>query len=145
MAINKENLGLIFINSIGTTWDGNSMYEFLFTSDINNIKDGEEWYWDLTPASGKPIPPSKEYVNAVAKITTDLNLDLIQDSDTFAFWDAVDGIVALGWENLSGYDAYPESRLVFRYGESYQSIEDKLYNKDITIESNIKKNEKTRN
>ena len=142
MSINKENLALIFINSIGTTWDGNSMYEFLFTNDVSNIKDGEEWFWDLTPATGKPTPPSKEYVNGVAKITTVLNLDLIQDSDTFAFWDAVDGIVALGWENLSGYDAYPENRLVFRYGETYQSIEDKLYNKDITIESNIKKNEK---
>ena len=41
--------------------------------------------------------------------------------------DCVDGIVALAWEDMSNYEEYPEPiRLVFKYGENIESVEDKL-------------------
>jgi hypothetical protein len=48
-------------------------------------------------------------------------------------WDAVDGIIALGWENMENYDEYPEKRLFFTFGEEFNSVEDKLYEKDLVI------------
>jgi hypothetical protein len=60
----------------------------------------------------------------------------VQESDSFAVWDAVDGIVALGWENMEGYDEYPEKRLFFTFGEEISSVEDKLYEKDMVINYN---------
>ena len=49
--------------------------------------------------------------------------------------DALDGIVAIAWENLNNYDAYPEDgRLYFMFGESYDTVESKLAIKHILIE-----------
>ena len=48
-------------------------------------------------------------------------------------WDAVDGIVAMAWENMEGYDDYPDKRLYFSFGEKISSVEDKLYEKDMVI------------
>ena len=58
---------------------------------------------------------------------------MVQKSDTFAVWDAVDGIIALAWEDISDYDEYPDSRLYFKFGEDIKSVEDKLYEKDIIL------------
>ena len=62
-----------------------------------------------------------------------MKLDLVQESDSFAMWDAVDGIVAMAWENMEGYDEYPDKRLYFSFGEEISSVEDKLYEKDMVI------------
>ena len=36
-------------------------------------------------------------------------------------------IVALGWEDITNYESYPEDgRLIFNFGESYISVENKL-------------------
>jgi hypothetical protein len=44
--------------------------------------------------------------------------------------DAVDNVVALGWEKDSDID----NRLVFHFGMSEQQVKDKLYEKDIILE-----------
>jgi hypothetical protein len=59
---------------------------------------------------------------------------LVQQSDTFSVWDAVDGVIALGWENIDEYDEYPEIRLWFKFGEEIKTVNDKLYEKDIVLE-----------
>ena len=51
-------------------------------------------------------------------------------------WDAVDGIIAMAWENLEGYDEYPEKRLFFEFGEKIDSVESKLYEKDMVLSYN---------
>ena len=48
-------------------------------------------------------------------------------------WDAVDGVIAMAWENMEDYDEYPDSRLHFSFGEEKQSVEDKLYEKDMVL------------
>ena len=67
---------------------------------------------------------------------SELKLDVIQESDSFAMWDAVDGIIAMAWENLEGYDEYPEKRLFFEFGEKIDSVESKLYEKDMVLSYN---------
>jgi hypothetical protein len=122
---------LIYINNVGKNWEGDYLYEFLF-SDTNENIDGEDW--DAVPASGRPQPPHAEFVKAVGKVTTDIKFNLVQNSDTFAVWDAIDGIVALGWEDIDAYDEYPESRLWFSFGMDKNDVGDKLYERDIHID-----------
>lgn len=124
---------LIYINSVGKNWEGDYLYEFLF-SDTNENIDGEDW--DAVPASGRPQPPHSEFVKAVGSVTTNIKFNLVQDSDTFAVWDAIDGIVALAWEDIDTYDEYPESRLWFSFGMDKNDVNDKLYERDLHIEYN---------
>lgn len=124
---------LIYINKVGKNWEGNYIYEFLFSNSTDDV-DGEDW--DAVPASGRPETPHSEFVKSVGRVITDIKFNLVQDSDTFAVWDAVDGIVALGWEDIDGYDEYPESRLWFSFGSDMDEVNDKLYERDLYIEYN---------
>ena len=124
---------LVYINKIGQNWKGNYIYEFLFSDVVEDI-DGEGW--DSYPSSGNPEPPEGRFVKETGLLNTTLKLDLVQESDSFAMWDAVDGIVAMSWENMEGYDEYPEKRLFFSFGEDIKSVNDKLYEKDIVLNYN---------
>jgi hypothetical protein len=122
---------LIYINKIGKDWEGNYIYQFLFSNSTNDI-DGEDW--DAVPASGRPQSPNSEFVQEVGTLNTDIKFNLVQDSDTFAVWDAVDGIVALGWEDIDSYEEYPESRLWFSFGLEIDAVNDRLYERDLILE-----------
>ena len=124
---------LVYINKIGQNWKGNYIYEFLFSDIVKDI-DGEGW--DSYPSSGNPEPPEGRFVKETGLLNTTLKLDLVQESDSFAMWDAVDGIVAMSWENMEGYDEYPEKRLFFSFGEDIESVNNKLYEKDIVLNYN---------
>lgn len=127
---------LIYINKVGKEWNGTYVYEFLFSNSIENV-DGDEW--DSVPASGRPEPPHPEFVKSFGVLKTDIKFNLVQESDTFALWDAVDGIVALGWEDVDDYDVYPESRLWFKFGSDINEVNDKLYERDLVLEYNKEK------
>jgi len=124
---------LVYINKVGQNWKGNFIYEFLF-SDILKKIDGDGW--ESYPASNNPQPPDEKFINKTGALVTEMKLEIVQESDSFAMWDAVDGIIALAWENLEGYDEYPESRLFFSFGEEIKSIESKLYEKDLVLNYN---------
>jgi len=59
-----------------------------------------------------------------------IDMELVQNSDFFCMKDAIDNVVALGWEKDSDID----NRLVFHFGMSEQQVKDKLYEKDIILE-----------
>lgn len=134
----KDSLYLIYVNQVGKDYRGNYIYEFIFSDTTDNI-DGENW--DLFPASGRPEPPHDSFIKQVGRLESELKLDVIQNSDTFAVWDAVDGVIALAWENINAYDSYPEQRLCFTFGESIESVSNKLYEKDLTLVYNKKQYE----
>ena len=124
---------LVYINKVGQNWKGSFIYEFLFSDTLKDM-DGEEW--DSYPASNNPHPPHKKFIKKTGSLVGDLKLDIVQESDSFAMWDAVDGIIALAWENLDGYDEYPQQRLFFSFGEDMDSVESKLYSKDMVLNYN---------
>jgi hypothetical protein len=124
---------LVYINKVGQNWKGDFVYEFLFSDIVKDI-DGEGW--DAYPASNNPEPPAQKFIKKSGALIGDLKLQIVQESDSFAMWDAVDGIIALAWENLEGYDEYPEKRLFFSFGEDIKSVESKLYEKDIILKYN---------
>jgi len=135
-----EELFLIYINVIGKDWTGLNLYEFIF-SDTKKDIDGDDW--DAIPASGRPSPPNEEHVVKVGKLTTDeFKLHVIQESDSFSVWDAVDGVIGLAWEDMDDYEDYPEKRLAFHFGEEIKTVEAKLYEYDLILEYNKQKNVK---
>lgn len=121
---------LIFINEIGSDYKGQKQYEFLFSDNEEIEMDN----WFTIPASSvqESKNPDKEYVNIVGLLKdTDLKLDLIQNSDYFGVIDAVEGIISLGWE-IFDYDL-EISRLSFKFGESIDSVEEKLKNRNYKL------------
>ena len=126
---------LCYINKMGINYKGENLYEFIFTSKSNlSLVDGESW--DKTPSDGHPSPPDPQYVKSVGSLTTkEITLEVIQESNYFGVYDAVDNIIALGWEKLEDDFEGMENikRLSFHYGESRKSVEDKLYSRDIVL------------
>jgi hypothetical protein len=133
-----KELFLIYVNMVGESYNGKFLYEFLFSDTTKNI-DGEDW--DQFPAAGRPEAPHSHLIKKVGRLESELKLDVIQNSDTFAVWDAVDGVIALAWENINAYDAYPEKRLCFKFGEAIKDVETKLYEKDLILNYNTQKHE----
>lgn len=125
----KKQLYLVFINALGQNYRGESIYEFIFSETVT-IEPGEDW--DREPASsGNPTPPPIEFINGVSILkTNEIQLNVIQKNDTFSLYDAVDTVIALGWETES-----PDlsDRLVFHFGDTFESVKEKLYERDINI------------
>jgi hypothetical protein len=134
-----KELFLIYVNRVGKDYKGNFIYEFIFSDTTKGI-DGDDW--DTFPASGRPSAPHDHYIKKVGRLESELNLDVIQDSDTFAVWDAIDDVIALAWENINAYDSYPEKRLCFKFGEDAESVESKLYEKDLILQYKKQTHEK---
>ena len=131
-------MNLVFINELGPNFRGDNIYEFIF-SDIDDVY-GEEW--DSETANGKPTPPHVEFIKRVGVLkNSEIELELIQNSDFFGMYDAVDGVIALGWEKPDNYEG---KRLVFHFGDELETVENKLYEKDIVLkwEKNLVSDEK---
>ena len=134
-----KELYLIYVNMVGRDYKANYLYEFIFSDSAEKI-DGDEW--DTYPASGRPHPPHDVFIKSVGTLKSELKLDVVQNSDSFAVWDAVDGVIALAWEYIDAYDTYPDKRLCFKFGDTIKDVKGKLYEKDLTLEFNTNKYEK---
>lgn len=135
-------LFLVYINRVGKDYKGNYIYEFIFSDTLKDI-DGPEW--DVYPASGRPEPPHSRFIKKVGRLESELNLEVIQNSDSFAMWDAVDGVIALAFENIDDYEIYPEHRLSFSFGDKITEVTDKLYEKDLRLTYNLENEPKKQN
>lgn len=114
---------LIYVNEIGSDYKGQKQYEFIFSSSTD--LDIEEWFVIPASSSQNTKSPDVEYVDLVGLLkNTDLDLELIQNSDYFGVIDAVDNVIALGWERFDFDNEF--DRLTFRFGESVESVTKKL-------------------
>jgi hypothetical protein len=133
---------LIYVNELGPNYKGDNIYEFIFSNTTEVWGDD----WDVTPASGRPSPPNYEHIKKVGILkNSDIELNLIQNSDFFCVYDSIEDIIALAWEKSDSDYVIEENqkRLVFRFGESVESVQDKLYERDIVLsyEENFIENE----
>ena len=133
---------LVYVNELGPNYKGDNIYEFIF-SDVDDVWGDE---WDAEPAAGKPSPPDINYIKKVGSLkNSEMELNLIQNSDFFGMYDAIDGVISLAWESSDSDDIliHKRKRLVFQYGESVESVENKLYERDIVLkwEKNLVKDE----
>jgi hypothetical protein len=121
---------LIYINEIGSDYKGQKQYEFIF-SESTEI-DMDEWFVIPSSSTSQPKSPEVEYVDLVGLLKdTNLHLELIQDSDYFGVIDAVDGVIALGWEKFD-FDSEFE-RISFKFGESLESVTKKLKQREYLL------------
>lgn len=127
-----NNNKLCFIKFSGTDIDGMNNYECLFTDKIDEFWGENFEYMPCCLCNGL-IPYENSY-SIVKTIKTKIKLNLIQDSCCFSYQDAIDNIVAIGYEDISEYDEYPENgRLILFFGETYDKFEEKIKNKNINI------------
>jgi hypothetical protein len=128
---------LVFVNELGPNFRGDNLYEFIFSD--NEDVSGEDW--ESSPAGGNPQPPHIDYITKVGVLKNDkIKLNVIQNSDFFSFYDAVDKVIALSWEDIENeYYNEEDTRLVFHYGDSEEEVMSKLYERDIilTFEKNL--------
>ena len=123
---------LIYINGMGPNYKGDNIYEFIFSDTLEVF--GENW--ESKPANGYPSPPDMEYIKKVGTlINEEIAFDLVQNSDVFSVIDSMDGVLALGWEKENDdKDFSLIKRLVFQFGETEESVKNKLYERDIVLQ-----------
>jgi hypothetical protein len=123
---------LIYINGMGPNYKGDNIYEFIFSKTLDVF--GENW--ESKPANGYPLPPDVEYIDKVGTlINEEVSFDLVQNSDVFSVIDSMDGVLALGWEKENDEKDFSlVKRLVFQFGESEESVKNKLYERDIVLQ-----------
>jgi hypothetical protein len=133
-----EDLYLIYIHGISPDYKGTHSYQFIFSDIVEGI-DGDGW--DSYPASGNPYPPFDKFIKQVGDVSWDVKLTLLQDNEQFSMWDGVDGVIALGWQDIDGLEEYPETRLTFPFGMKMKDVHALLYEKDIIMEYEKKINQ----
>lgn len=116
-------MNLIYVNEIGSDYKGQKQYEFIFSESTE--LDIEEWYTIPASATSVSKSPSVEFIDLVGLLKdTDLQLELIQNSDYFGVIDAADGVISLAWEKFD-FDS-DNQRIFFRFGENIESVTKKL-------------------
>lgn len=132
---------LLYINELGKDYKGQRQYEFIFGKKLISLYNDNdvlelENEWLIVPASGRVFPPQMVAVDLVGLLkNSDLELEVVQNSDYFGMIDAVDGIVALGWEKFST-DLIEENkteRLSFHFGETVENVTTKLMTKGLRL------------
>jgi hypothetical protein len=123
---------LVYVNGLGPNYKGDNIYEFIFSDTLEVWGEG----WDSKPSNGNPNPPDIEFVKKVGVLkNSEVNLELIQNSDFFGIVDSLDDVIALAWEKETDETNFDRNkRLVFRFGEDEKTIKDKLYERDIVLE-----------
>jgi len=124
---------LIYVNGLGPNYKGDNIYEFIFSDTLEKVWGDS---WESKPSNGYPLPPDLEFVKKVGVFKNNfVSLSVIQKSDYFSMIDAMDDVIALGWENESdnvNFDV--DKRLVFRFGETEETVKNKLYERDLILE-----------
>jgi len=119
---------LIYVNGLGPDYKGNNLYEFIFSDELNVWGEA----WESNPSNGYPSPPDLKHIRKVGTLrNTDIKFELIQNSDFFNMSDAMDDVVALGWEVN---EENVGKRMVFRFGEEEKTVKNKLYERDLILE-----------
>lgn len=129
------DLKLIYINKIGTNYKGEHMFEFLFSDKTDHDWD-EDWYESSVITDMTELIPPTEFIKEVGFLQTDeLDLELVQELGTFQVYNAVEGIIALGWEKFDEDEEIDEEieRLVFKFGEHKTEVEAKLLTLDLEL------------
>ena len=127
----NKTLYFVFMELVGNNSQDLFEYDLLFSNDPDLVW-AEDWNEQCPSACVNVRPES--YVNAVYRIETNIPFGLAQRNSCFSMQDCVDGIISLAWEDISEYENYPDPyRLVFKYGEKFESVEEKLGTREVEM------------
>ena len=113
---------LIYVNIIGKNSEDEFVYEFYF-SDEPDIAWGVDW--DVRPASICNLSvPQKANYTMIKTLVTNIVLSVAQKNSCFSMQDCRDGVIPVAWEDIDGYDEYPEDgRIVLPFGIEFNDVE----------------------
>lgn len=121
----NEKLYLVYIEPVGMNSMNMFEYDFLFTDSPDTVW-ADDWA-EQCPSACDDVRPDDSMIVKTLRLATIIPFGLAQKNSCFSMQDCIDGIIALGWEDISNYEEYPEPmRLVFKFGESFESVDDKL-------------------
>ncbi len=124
---------LIYINRIGTTFKGEHIFEFLFSDSVDWDWD-DSWYESSVMTETRELSPDENIIKSVGTLKTNLfNMELVQEDGVRDIYNAVEGIIALGWEKLEEDEELVEKRRVFKFGDTKESVDDQLYEYDLVL------------
>jgi hypothetical protein len=124
---------LIYINRIGTTFKGEHIFEFLFSNSVEWDWD-DTWYESSVMTDTRELSPDESIVKTVGTLKTyEFDLELVQEDGVRDIYNAVEGIIALGWEKLEEDEEIPEKRRVFNFGDTKESVDEQLYEYDLVL------------
>ena len=124
---------LIYINRIGRSFKGENVFEFLF-SDSTEWEWDDSWYESSVITETRDLAPDETIIKLVGTLKTDeLDLELVQEDGVRDIYNAVEGIIALGWEKLDEESDVPDKRRVFKFGDTKESVDDQLYEYDLVL------------
>ena len=124
---------LIYINRIGTTFKGEHIFEFLFSNSVDWEWD-ESWYESSVMTDTRELSPDESIIKVVGTLKTDeFDLELVQEDGVRDIYNAVEGIIALGWEKLEEDEEIPKRRRVFNFGDTKESVDEQLYEYDLVL------------
>ena len=124
---------LIYINRIVTTFKGEHIFEFLF-SDSTDWEWDDGWYESSVMTETRELSPHESIIKSVGTLRTDMfDMELVQEDGVRDIYNAVEGIIALGWEKLEEDEEIPEKRRVFKFGDTKESVDDQLYEYDLVL------------
>lgn len=122
-----EELFLIYIKYIGQNHDENYMYEFYFSTYIDDVWGDN---FEHKPAGiCRELEPYNDNISEIKRITLKFQLDLAQEQTCFSMQDVIDGCCALAWENIDGKEYPEEGRVVLQFGETFDDVENILSRK----------------
>ena len=125
--MNKE-LQLVYIHNLGLNAESKYHYNFYFVPKDLRLCN-ENWQSNIAGLFNEKYMPDKSTV--IYSLITSIPLGLITDNLCLGMKNAIDGVVALAWEDISDYEEYPEEgRLILYYGLSFDEVNDILQKKD---------------
>ena len=126
----KDDLKLVYVKPIT---DGKDYYEYDFLfSDTPDVVWGIDWN-DNAPNLCGDISPEPSTYNVVKRVKSILPFNVIQNNSCYSMEYAINRSVALSYINLEGLEEYPETRLVFHFGDSYSYVENELFKMNMTL------------
>ena len=82
----------------------------------------------------RELSPDENIIKSVGTLKTNLfNMELVQEDGVRDIYNAVEGIIALGWERLEEDEELVEKRRVFKFGDTKESVDDQLYEYDLVL------------
>lgn len=121
----SEELKLAYVNPVGKNTHGQYEYEFFYTDRIELVW-GENWDEPYALYGGDMMPYEGTYTK-IKRVVTDIPFACAQQNSCFSMRQCVEGCIALCYEDINGYENYPEPfRIVFQFGEDESSVDEKL-------------------
>lgn len=132
--IDSSELKVVYVNYVGKNSEGFNIYHFLLSEDCEETFMED---WAEKPSSNIPndyLVPDETQYDYIKELKTRITLDLQQDNTCFSFQDCRDKIVAIAYENLDGYEQYPEPlRIVIHFGDYIDDVERMLARRDMRM------------